>query len=59
MAFVNTHRMARISPTKVRPVVNMIRGKTVDEAISILELSHRRGASMVRLALLHQKNFAK
>lgn len=52
MAFTNTHRMARISPTKVRPVINMIRGKTIEDAMAILEMSPRRAAVMIKTALL-------
>ena len=45
--YVNVHRMARISPTKVRPVVDQIRGKKVGDAMAVLELSSRRGAALV------------
>ena len=31
MAFRSRHKYARISPTKVRPVADLIRGKFVDE----------------------------
>ena len=51
MAYHNTHYGARISPTKVRPVVDLIRGKKVDQALSILELSKRRAAVFIRQAL--------
>ncbi len=52
MAFTNVHRMARISPTKVRPVVNLIRGKSVDEALAVLTLSKQRAAVFLKTALL-------
>ena len=52
MAYMNIHRGARISPTKVRPVARLICGKRIDEAISILEMSKRRGAVLLKQALL-------
>jgi large subunit ribosomal protein L22 len=51
MAFKSSHRGARISPTKVRPVLNMIRDKHVGEAATILRMSKKRGAKMI-LAVL-------
>lgn len=51
-AFQNIHRGARISPTKVRPVLNLIRGRDINEALAILEHSPRRGAVFIRQALL-------
>ena len=52
MAFTNVHRMARISPTKVRPVANLIRGKRIDEALAVLSLSKQRAAVFLKTALL-------
>jgi large subunit ribosomal protein L22 len=51
-AFTNIHRGARISPTKVRPVLELIRNKDVAEALTILNFSPRRAAVMIRQALL-------
>jgi len=48
MAYTSKYRMARISPTKARPVMNMIRGKRIDEATTILQTSKLRAASMIR-----------
>jgi len=59
MAFGNTHRGARISPTKVRPVINMIRGKSLAEALDILDFSKRRGAVFIRQALLAARSNAE
>ncbi|GIU84338.1 MAG: hypothetical protein KatS3mg008_1113 [Acidimicrobiales bacterium] len=42
-----THRLARISAFKVRPVLDLIRGKSVTEAAEILSLTERRGAVLV------------
>lgn len=47
MAYQCTHYGARISPSKVRPVVNLIRGKRIDQAVVLLELSKKRGAKFV------------
>jgi len=52
MPYMNVHRAARISPTKIRPVAKLIRGKRIDEAMSILEMSKRRGAVLLKQALL-------
>lgn len=42
-----THRLARVSAFKVRPVLDLIRGKSVAEATEILSLTERRGALLV------------
>lgn len=51
MAYSNTHRGARISPTKARPVANMIAGKSVFDAMNILTLSKKRAAVMLKNCL--------
>ncbi len=51
MAFTSKHRMARISPTKARPVIDMIRGKSVEEASVILQMSKRRAAVLIKAVL--------
>lgn len=51
MAYTNVHRGARISPTKVRALVTMIRGKRIDQAETALRFSKRRGAVLVLAAL--------
>ena len=51
MPYTNTHRGVRISPTKVQPVADAIRGKHIDEALAALQLSKRRGAHLLGLAL--------
>ncbi len=51
MPYTNVHRMARISPTKVRLVTDMIRGKAVDRALADLTMSKKRAAVFVRNAL--------
>lgn len=42
--YVAKHRFARISPRKVRLVADMVRGKTADEALTILRFQPQRGA---------------
>lgn len=51
MAYTNVHRGARISPTKVRLIADLIRGKDVDEAIAILMTSKQRAAVFMHNAL--------
>lgn len=47
MAFQASHRFARISPRKVRPFADMIRGKFADEALDLLRYQPNRGARML------------
>lgn len=47
MLYPSTHRYARISATKVRPLADMIRGKFADEALEILRFQPHRGARML------------
>jgi large subunit ribosomal protein L22 len=47
MAFKASHRFARISPTKVRPLADLVRGKFADEALDILRYQPQRGARML------------
>lgn len=42
-----THRFARISPRKVRPLADMIRGKYADEALDLLQYQPQRGARLL------------
>ena len=42
-----THKYARISPRKVRPLADMVRGKLADEALDILRFQPHRGARML------------
>lgn len=51
MAFVASHRHARISAQKVRPLADLIRGKFVDEALEILRFQPQRGARMLEKVL--------
>ena len=47
MAFESTHKYARISPRKVRPLADLVRGKFVDEALDILRYQPHRGARLL------------
>jgi len=51
MAYTATHRHARISATKVRPIADLIRGKRVDDALAILRYQPQRGARMLEKVL--------
>ncbi len=46
--FSASHQHARLSPYKARPVIDLVRGKNVDEALTILEWQDRRAAPMIR-----------
>jgi large subunit ribosomal protein L22 len=41
-------RYVRISPFKVRPVVDLVRGKDVSEATEILTLTHKKASSVIK-----------
>ena len=47
MAFRATHRFARISPRKVRPLADLVRGKFADEALELLRYQPQRGARLL------------
>ena len=51
MSSVASHKFARISPQKVRPLADLIRGKFVDEALDILQYQPHRGARMLEKVL--------
>ncbi|MEM9185252.1 MAG: 50S ribosomal protein L22 [Planctomycetota bacterium] len=51
MAYKATHRHARISAQKVRPLANLIRGEKVDDALAILKFQPHRGARMLEKVL--------
>jgi large subunit ribosomal protein L22 len=51
MAYEAVHRYARISPRKVRPIADLIRGKFADEALDILRYQPQRGARMLEKVL--------
>lgn len=51
MAYRATFRFARIAPTKVRHVVDLIRGMTAADGLDALRFLPHRGARMVEKAL--------
>ena len=46
-----THRFARISVRKVRPLLDLIRGHYADDALDVLKYMPQRGARMVETVL--------
>ena len=47
MPFQAKHRFARIGPRKARLVMDMVRGRDVDTAITMLQFSKQRAAVMI------------
>lgn len=47
MAFQAKHRFARIAPRKARLIMDLIRGRDVDDALNILRFSKQRASGMV------------
>jgi large subunit ribosomal protein L22 len=45
------HRFARTSVLKLRPILNLIRGKYADDALDILKYMPHRGARMIEQVL--------
>ncbi|MEM8734597.1 MAG: 50S ribosomal protein L22 [Aureliella sp.] len=51
MSFKATHKYARISARKVRPLADLVRGKFADEALDLLKYQPHRGARMLEKVL--------
>lgn len=47
MEFKSSYRYARISPRKARYVIDLVRGKSVNDALRILRLTHKRSSYMI------------
>lgn len=47
MEFKSLYKYARISPRKVRYVIDLIRGKSVNEALEILRVTNKRASYMI------------
>ena len=47
MPFQAKHRFARIAPRKARLLMNLIRGRDVDDAIAMLQFSKQRASGMI------------
>ena len=50
-SYTATHRFARISVRKLRPILDLIRGKYADDAVDILKWMPHRGARMIEQVL--------
>lgn len=50
-AYTAKHRFARISVRKLRPILDLIRGKYADDAVDILRYLPHRGARMIEQVL--------
>jgi large subunit ribosomal protein L22 len=46
-----SHRFARISVRKLRPILDLIRGRYADDAVNILKYMPHRGARMIEQVL--------
>ena len=51
MAWQATHRYARISSRKVKLMIDMIRGRKVQDALNVLKFTPNRAAGMVSKVL--------
>jgi len=49
--FDGSHKWARISPRKIRLISDLIRGRDIDTALTMLKFSKKRAAVFVRKAL--------
>jgi large subunit ribosomal protein L22 len=51
MAYIATHRFARIAPRKAQLVADLIRGRKVEDALTQLQMSRKRAAYYFRSVL--------
>jgi len=51
MKYRATHRHADVSPRKMRPFADLIRGRAADEALELLRFLPNRGARLVEAVL--------
>jgi large subunit ribosomal protein L22 len=51
MAYQASHKYARISARKVRPVANLVRGLNVNRALEVLEFLPQRGAYLFKMVV--------
>jgi len=49
--YIAKHRFARISVRKLRPILDLVRGKYADDAVDILKYLPHRGARMIEQVL--------
>src|SRR3954452_3528452 len=50
-SYTAKHRFARISVRKLRPILDLVRGKYADDAMDILKFMPHRGARMIEQVL--------
>jgi large subunit ribosomal protein L22 len=51
MEAIAKHNFARISPQKARLVADLIRGKSVDQALELLTFSNKKAADLIKKVL--------
>lgn len=51
MEAIAKHNFARVSPQKARLVADLIRGKSVDQALEILTFSNKKAADLIKKVL--------
>jgi large subunit ribosomal protein L22 len=51
MTFQASHKYARISARKVRPLADLVRGLNVNRALELLEFNPRRGAALFKMVI--------
>lgn len=56
--FTARHRFARISPFKARLVIDMIRNRPVNDALTVLEFSKQRASVLIRQVLKSAMSYA-
>ena len=47
MGYQATHKFARISPRKARLLMNLVRGRDVDDALALLRFAKQRASGMI------------
>ena len=47
MPYQASHRFARIAPRKARLIMDLVRGRDVDDAIALLKFSKQRASGMI------------
>ncbi len=47
MEYKSSYKYARISPRKARYVIDLVRGKSVNDALRILRVTHKRPSYMI------------
>ena len=53
-----SHRFADVTPRKMRPLAQLVRGKTVDEAVQLLRFLPNRGAKLITGVILSARGNA-